>query len=344
MPFTARILHRPNHRPNGRCEKVPDVMDLIRRFALLFTAATTALVLAGCGGEPTKANAAAIVGDDRVSLDSVQSEVQWLLDNVPDMQQLKQEDKLGLLSRHIVQTRVRHQLVEAAARQQGLSADPRAIDELLQQVGGAKQAPSQFGVEASKVREFASDYVLLQELGDHNLDRISVEFVGAYISGESPEQTAKEKALELGRKIAADPDRAKELSEEIGTEVIDQSVSLRELASGQQTALLAASPLFSADEGTVVVTQPSPQQGSLWLVALVEDRQVGGGSGGASGQPVPPQLLAEIGIQQLAPYAAEQGVEISPRFGVWNQASVAIAENEDAVASYLLPARVASEQ
>ncbi len=319
-------------------------MDLIRRFMLLLTAATTAIVLAGCGDAPTKANAAAIVGDDRVSLDSVQSELQWLLDNVPEMRQLKQQDKLGLLSRHIVQTRVRHLLIETAAQQEGLSADPRAVDELLQQVGGAKQAPSQFGVQASKAREFAADYVLLQDLGERNLDRISVEFVGAYISGESPEQTAKEKALELGRKIAANPDRAKELSQEIGTEVIDQSVSLRELASGQQTALLAASPLFSADEGTVVVTQPSPQQGSLWLVALVEDRQVGGSSGGTSGQPVPPQLLAQIGIQQLAPYAAEQGVEISPRFGVWNQASVAIAENEDAVGSYLLPSRAASEQ
>nr|WP_051399692.1 SurA N-terminal domain-containing protein [Haloechinothrix halophila] len=319
-------------------------MDLIRRFALLVTAATTAIVLAGCSGEPTKANAAAIIGDDRISLDSVQDEVQWLLDNVPDMQQLQEQDKVSLLSRHIVQTRVRHELIGAAAQQEGLSADAGEVDELLQQVGGAEQAPSQFGVRSSRVREFASDYVLLQQLAERNLDRISVEFVGAYISGESPEQTAKEKALDLGREIAADPDQAKELAQESGTEVIDQSVTLRELASGQQTALLAASPLFSADEGTVVVTQPSPQQGSLWLVALVEDRLVGASSGGESGQPVPPQLLAQIGIQQLAPFAAEQGVEISPRFGVWDQATVAIAENEDAVASYLLPTTASSEQ
>ncbi|WP_157361960.1 SurA N-terminal domain-containing protein [Haloechinothrix halophila] len=320
------------------------MMDLIRRFALLVTAATTAIVLAGCSGEPTKANAAAIIGDDRISLDSVQDEVQWLLDNVPDMQQLQEQDKVSLLSRHIVQTRVRHELIGAAAQQEGLSADAGEVDELLQQVGGAEQAPSQFGVRSSRVREFASDYVLLQQLAERNLDRISVEFVGAYISGESPEQTAKEKALDLGREIAADPDQAKELAQESGTEVIDQSVTLRELASGQQTALLAASPLFSADEGTVVVTQPSPQQGSLWLVALVEDRLVGASSGGESGQPVPPQLLAQIGIQQLAPFAAEQGVEISPRFGVWDQATVAIAENEDAVASYLLPTTASSEQ
>ncbi|MPY78003.1 MAG: hypothetical protein GEV04_05800 [Actinophytocola sp.] len=320
------------------------MMDLIRRFTLLFTVAITAVVLAGCGGGPTKANAAAIVGDERVSLDSVQSEVQWLLDNVPDMRKLEQENKLSLLSRHIVQTRVRHELIEAAARQHGLRANAGEVDQLLQQVGGAERAPSQFGVQSSRVREFASDYVLLQQLAEHNLDRISVEFVGAYISGESPNQTAKEKAMDLGRKIAEAPDQAKQLAQENGTEVIDQSVSLRELASGQQTALLAASPLFSADEGTVVVTQPSPQQGSLWLVALVEDRQVTSGSGGAPSTPVAPQLLAQIGIQQLAPFAAEQGVEISPRFGVWNQATVAIAENEDVVPSYLLPTRASSEQ
>lgn len=323
-------------------------MDLIRRVALLFTVLTSAVVLAGCGGGPARASAAAIVGDERISLDSVQAEMQWLTDNEPAIGQMERQGRLKLseLSRHIVQSRVRHELIQEAAKRHHITVNASEVESLMQSVGGAARAPAQFGVQASRVREFARDFVLLGKLGQYNIERVTADFVGGYVSGDSPGSIASDKALALGRRIAAHPARAEQLTRQAGSEVIDQTVSMRELVTtgSAQSAMLAASPLFSANEGTVVVIQPNPQQGSLWLVALVQDRRVSATPHSTGGKLLPTQLLYQVGLQQLAPIAAAQGVQISPRFGVWDQASMSIVGNESQFTGHLLPARGSGEQ
>lgn len=316
-------------------------MHIIRRIWPALLAVTTAFALAGCESGPNKVGAAAVVGDQTVSLDAVQSEIRWLIKNVPEVQQLRDEGKLELLSRHVVGSRIQHKLIDKAARDEGLRADPRAVDQLIAQVGGEKQAPSQFGRSPESVRDFAQDYVLIQELAKKYVDRISIELVGALVTEESPGSTAKDKALDLAKKIAEDPGRAKEISTESGGQLLDETYVLREVLT-TEAASLAASPLFAAKPGTVVVVQPNQQEGSVWLVALVKEREVSGDTktGDTDQNAASPQVLSSLGLQLLGRVADELGgVEINPRYGVWDRAAVSVAEGSDKLSGHLLTAR-----
>lgn len=308
---------------------------MARRLALLVLVAITGVTLAGCDSAFRRASAAATVGDTRIPLGAVEGEVRWLVNNVPDATRLQQEDQLDILTRHVVESRVRHALIQTAAAQEGFAADPADVELLFQQVGGTEQGPSQLGVGESRVRQVASDYVLLQALAQRSLDRVSVDYVGTFIFGEAD---AENMALDLGRRVAAEPERARELLSSSGTDAFDKSVTLRELASAQDTAQLAASPLVTADAGTVVVTpSASIMGGSLWLIALIKDRQVTDSTGGAGGEFVPPQVLTQIGTQQLTPYADDVGVDVNPRFGVWDETSMEVADADGSGTSYVLP-------
>lgn len=315
-------------------------MNIIRRLWPALLVVTTAFALAGCESGPSQVGAAAIVGDETVSLDAVQSEIQWLIKNVPEVARLREEGKVDLLSRHVVGSRVQHKLVEKAARDEGLKADPGDVDELIAQVGGEQQAPSQFGRSRSNVREFAEDYVLIQELAKKYVDRISIDVVGALVSEESPGSTARDKALDLGRKLADDPERAKQIAAEAGGQVLDESYVLAEVLT-TEAASLAATPLFAVKAGTVVVVQPSRQEGAVWLVGLVTEREVSDDKlpGEQDQNAATPQVLSSFGLQLLGRVADEiGGVTINPRYGVWDRAAVSVAEDRDSLSGHLLTA------
>lgn len=314
--------------------------DFIRRWRAAFMALTAAAVLAGCDAGPSRVGAAAVVGDTRIPLDLVQQDFRWLLNNIPQAKQLQEEKKLELLSRYTVQSRVRHELIKAAAERAGVTADPREVEELITKAGGERQAPQQLLARPGLTRQYAEDIVLLQALGAHYVDRLSVKVVGTFVVQEAPGSTSKSKAMELGRKIAAHPEQVKELAAE-GEQLIDDTLVLSEVL-GSRNAPLAETPLFAVEPGTVVVTQPDPQQGAVWLVALVEERSETETAAGTK-QKFQPEQLAQVGLQMLRPEAERLGVKVSPRFGVWDQTGMTIAESSEHVAGALLPARTSPQ-
>lgn len=322
--------------------KYTAVRHFIRRWRPALIALTSALALASCASGPSKVGAAAIVGDTRIPVDAVQADFRWLLNNIPEAQQLQEQKKLELLSQHALQGRIRHELIEVAARQEGLKADPRAVKALIDEAGGADKAPQQFRTTPALTQQFAKDIVLLRELGKNYVDRLSVKLVGAVIAQESAGATSRDKAEELAKQIAADPDRAKELAAQAGGQVIDDTLKLSEVMRSGEAALATSTPVFSVKPGTVVVTQPNPEQGSAWLVALVEERTVtvtADDSRPGSAE----QDLAGVGYQLLRPIAQQQGVTVSPRFGVWDPLSMSVVDDAQQISGQLLTAR-ASDQ
>ncbi|WP_199432590.1 SurA N-terminal domain-containing protein [Qaidamihabitans albus] len=308
----------------------------IRRPAALLIALIASLVLAGCGSGPSQVTSAAIIGDHAISLDDVQQEIRWVLDNVPEAQQAHEQNNFEVQAREIVRSRIIHHLVTVAARREGLRADPARITELIESSGGAESVAASIGIEPERVRDVAADQILLQQLAQRYADRVSVQLVGTTIVTENAEATAKEQALDLGRKLAADPGAAEQVIRDGGHQLIDQELTLAETLQNQPE--LAISAVFGAQEGTVLVIQPSREQ-TGWLVGLVRDRQVGAGSGEQAAQQADPQVLYWAGIRQLQPIADELGVRLNPRYGVWDETEMAPAASEDEVTGYQLRSR-----
>ncbi|MGH3518916.1 MAG: SurA N-terminal domain-containing protein [Haloechinothrix sp.] len=313
-------------------------MRIIRRFAPAITAVTTVLLLAGCASGPSKVSSAAIVGQQSVPLAEVQQEIQWLLANVPQARELADQRKFDNFSRKVVGERVIHELLVIAADREGLKVDQAEVTRLIESSGGAEEAAKLVGVEPNRLRDLAADQLLLQQLGEKYVGSLSVDLVGAVVTDESPGSTAKDKALALGRQIADDPARAKEIAAGEGRQAIEQRLAMSEVL-GSESAGLATSALFGVEPGTVVVIQPSREQGSAWLVALVRDRTVDDQPDESPAGQADPQTLYNIGLRMLAPIADEIGVQVSPRYGVWDQAGMIVAANEDDLSGHVIPPR-----
>lgn len=309
-----------------------------RPVSLLAAVLTAVLALAGCGSGPSQANAAAIVGDRSVSVDAVQAEISWLLKNIPEARKYADERKLPIVSQAVLRQFVVHELIAVAKKREKISASQSDVDALIQSWGGVDKAPTTIGVSPMRLRSLAEDHAVLRELGTKYAQTLTVDLIGTVVVGESADATSREKALELGKKLAADPGRAAEIVGESGGQVLDQPLSVKELLASN-AASLAGTAVFGAAPGTVVVVQPSPDQGAAWLVALVKDRKISSGGKKVESSTAQPQTLESVGTQQLAPLAAELGVRISPRYGVWDQAAMGIAQSEDHLTGYLFPAR-----
>lgn len=310
----------------------------ISRPATLALAVIASLLLAGCGSGPSKVDSAAIIGDRSVPLDAVQQELRWVLDNVPEAEQARQQRKLALQSREIVRSRVVHQLVTIAAEREGLRVDQTEVDRLVESSGGAEQVARSAGMAPERIRDMASDQLLLQQLAENYFGRLSVRFVGTTIVSESAGNTAREQARDLGERIAADPANIESIIADSGHQLIDEELSFADTLASQPE--MAISALFGTREGSVLVIQPSQAQ-TGWLVALVRDRTVAdAGQGDAElAAQLDPQLLYWAGLRMLQPIADELGVRINPRYGVWDSAAMAPAANSDELTGYFLRSR-----
>ncbi|WP_019814284.1 SurA N-terminal domain-containing protein [Saccharomonospora saliphila] len=310
----------------------------IRRPLATVAVLLSAFVLAACGSGPSRVDSAAIVGDRSVGLDEVQSEIRWLIDNVDQAEQAQQQGKLAQFGREVVRSRVVHELVEIAARRERLRVDPAEVDRLIQANGGRETIATTVLAEPGRVRQVVRDQLLLQQLAETYRDRLSVDIVGTLVTESNAQATAEDTARELGERIAADPDAAEAMLREDGHQVLNETFALGETL--QQDPELAMSAVFGADEGTVVVVQPSRQQ-TGWLVALVAERTFGPSTGRdtavtdpAAAQASNPELLYRAGMRQLQPIADELGVRINPRYGVWDAVGMAPAPSEEELTGY----------
>lgn len=317
------------------------VRDVIRRCRPALLALLGVLALVGCDTGPSRVGAAAVVGDTDVSVDSIQAEFRWLLKNIPQARELEQQKKLGSISRYALQTRIRHELIADTAREIGVSADPAEVDSLLKDAGGPAKASQTLLTTPSRTRQLLEDFLLLREIGEHYAQRVTVKVAGTFIAQEQPGTTSRARAVELGKAMAADPERAAELAGK-GDQPLPADLDLAEVGSGP-TSVLVQTPLFSAQPGTVVVTQPDPQQGSVWLVALVQERSETESAPGKAVQ-YEDQVLQQIGLQQLRPAAERLGVTVSPRYGVWDQVGLTIADASEEPQGLLIPARGSDAQ
>lgn len=320
---------------DARCERVARVIRIIPRPRVLLSVAAVAMLLTGCGTGPARPGAAAVVGGRTIPVSAVQQELNWLIDHVDTVRAKQENGKLPRVSRRILRGRVIHELVDVAARRVGLEADHARVEKLIDSSGGVRAAARSLGVSPRRLRELAVDQVLLESLGRYYIGRLSVSFVGTILTAESAAATAEEKAVELARRVAAHPQRARELFNSTGRPVRRTDLALR--AALRRSPALATSAVFGALPGTVVVIKPNPRR-SGWLVALVTERQV-------REQAEPAQRrnrtagLYRVGVRMLQPIAQRLGVRINPRYGVWDPTAMRIVPSAEQVFGHQLRSR-----
>lgn len=287
-------------------------------------------LLAGCGSGPSQAGAAAIVGDEALPIEQVQTQLDSALARLDREQRalLAQGRQLDDVSSNIVTLAIRRELLRQAARQQGISINEEQITDLIDELGGAEQASRGTVFAPENFRERARDQLIAVELGRRALDSLAV-------TADYTTVTSRSDAFALTRRLAEDPDSTREL---IGVER-DSGAAARIDARlvAAENPELASSPAFGVPEGTVV-TFPIDEAMSQWLVMLVRSRSTEARAAG--NVPAPdPAVLEAVGIRQLAPIAADLGVRVNPRYGIWDPVSLSVVPDENELGGLALPVR-----
>lgn len=314
-----------------------------RRSARILVSLVSVLVLgvlAGCGSGPSRNGAAAIVGDQVVSVEQIQQQLRVV---APQLRSALDEqatqtgqapgapvpnDVLASQSRRLLTVAVFHALLTEQARRDGVTAGPQQVDRAMAALGGP-QAAAASGYDAATFRQVVSDRVLATQIGRRAFDRLAVTVDYATVGSRA-------EADALATRLAADPARAGALFAGLPPGSAASGLSLRpgsDFGSGAQAA--ASSVVFGLPAGTVaVVAPPSSTQAETpdpstqpWTVIHVARRAATatpGGPGVTPGAAVDDRTMTEVGLRLVQPLALELGVTINPRYGAWDPSQLAI--------------------
>lgn len=318
---------------------------LVAAFAVLGGALTA------CGSGPSQANAAVIFGDRVISVDDVQSRLDHALQVEPATKDLAKNRKLDLVSRGIVNQLIRHELLAEAAKREGLSVAEKDLTDLTARIAPSEDPVIRSVQAAFDPKEIVRDRVLAVLLGQKRVTKEQLVLNGVAIGGVV---NTKAKAVELGKTIAAAPDKAASLGQQaLGADGRGQPLQdfqfnairvyegEKQNAQGQPIPVDAMTPpLFSVPDNSVVVLSlgTGEQANSGFLVALVRRPAAGVPEADASlAADVPADWLESLGQHVLASYAKELSFRISPRYGVWDELAVSVAPNDAEKVGQVLP-------
>lgn len=292
---------------------------------VLAAAALSGLVLTGCDDGPSQVGAAAIVGDDRVTVSDVQGALEDVLNKEGDeaKAQLVAGQQLDDVTLQIINQRISHLLIDEAAKRNNISVDEARISQAVEDEGGAEEASAGTIFDAAGFRERIRDELLLAELGRVLLPKLSVTV--DYTTSANREDAAK-KVRELAD---AGPERARQLIE---ADVRSSGAAgLEQRIVGLENPSFAAAPVFGTPEGSVV-TFPAEDESGGWLVMVVSRRVVDLTPTAADRRSIAaldPALLQAVGLRQLAIVADDLDIKISPRYGVWDPISVSAVRSDE---------------
>lgn len=305
-----------------------------RRSLALVGVLAVGLTLSACDAGPSQVGAAVIIGDQRISLDTVQTRIDTVLDSPQTMAQLKQQG-LGVpyASRFIIADEVEHQLLAVAAPREGLTVTDSEIDEALEAAGGPVEAARQLLTDQPHVRAVVRDQLLLHALGEKYFGKIGLSY-------DSVEVQTPGQAKDLARQIAQQPARSQELMAAVP--------GAKPVLGKFSTTAGAGDPDTQMQDAVDAVTYYAPAN-SVLMIAPSQDAPKGSGYTVVYVRSVTPVAaapldtsqiqLSKVGEYLLRPYAVELGVRVSPRYGAWDSSTMSVVPTEQvAAAGELLPA------
>jgi len=290
--------------------------------------AVVGALLGGCGSGPSQVGSAAIVGSTAIPASDVQARLDQAFARPEIVEQLTAEG-VGApdIARDVVTQAVLHQLSVAAAQAAGIVVTPAEIDRELVKRGGvdAVLKRSLFGLPL--VRERIGDELIAERLAAEQIDglAVTVDILGV---------PSRDEAADAAQALAAGGAAADALFVE------NPQTSLRGYEYRAATNPdVATTPVFGTPAGGTGYFQPVPGQDS-WIVFHVVDRRLDAPRVAPQLNAVPAlgqEALVTIGTRLLQPVAAEVGVRVNPRYGVWDPIAMRVLDEEQ-VAGAVLPA------
>jgi foldase protein PrsA len=317
---------------------------VIRSSRLVVSSGLAVLLLSGCGSGSVRPGAAALVGEERITVDTLQEVVERGLAD-PQAEQTLGQDR-SAFQRQVLSRLVNREVLQAAAEREGVTVSDGDVDKQLQdfaaQAGGEEALEAQAaqnGISPEDLQPFLRDVVLEQALGDaltededvpqEQLEGLYQQNIAQYDRVKSRHILVEDEAQarDLLAQVKADPSAFADLAAEfsIDTSNKDQGGDLGFQGKGQFVPEFEAL-LFSAEPGTYDVVQT--QFG--WHVVNVQEREQ------TSLEEATPELRraalqeqrAEATGTLLRDVASDLGVEVNPRFGRWDPETGSIEEVE----------------
>ena len=317
---------------------------MIRSSRLVVSAGLAVLVLSGCGSGQVRPGAAALVGEERITVDTLQQVVERGLAD-PQAEEQVGADRSGF-QRQVLARLVNREVLREAAAREGVTVDDGDVDAQLadfaEQAGGEEALETQAaqnGIAKQDLEPFLRDVVLEQALGDaltededvpqEQLQGLYQQNIAQYDQVRARHILVAEEAQarSLLAQVREDPSQFADLAAEFSTDPSkDQGGDLGTLGKGQTVPEFEAL-LFSAEPDTYDVVQT--QYG--WHVVHVQERQR------TSLQEATPELRraalqeqrAEATGTLLREVASDLGVKVNPRFGRWDAETGSIEAVED---------------
>ncbi|QGK72012.1 hypothetical protein GIY23_03530 [Allosaccharopolyspora coralli] len=287
----------------------------------LFVAlAAAGLLLTGCGTGPGQPGAAAVVGGETIPVSDVRSWFDGLLAKEQGVKpELQAQGQMDDVARNIATLTVREKLAERAARAENITVSDNRVSEEIAARGGAEAATRGQIYTPRNFRDGVRAQLIATELGRKYADRLAVTF-------DYTQATTRSDAEHKARRMAAGAEETRKVIAEDAAAGLPamEGERLRAAETPEVNALAAATPLFAADPGTVLAFQG--QQAGQWLVARITERRTD--ARGPAPAPMDQETLQALGTQLLALTGERVGVELSPRYGVWDPIALATAPNE----------------
>lgn len=281
-------------------------------------------VATGCGG-PNQAGSAAIVGSNAIPLEVVQSQLDTALAKPDQLAQIGVQP--ADVARALVSQHVMHGLLEQEAAQARIVVTDADVDAELEANGGADAVLESSLYDVATLRDRVRDNLLAARLAERVVGDLSV--TADLVAATSQEDADQKAALLAAGGPAADALFANQ-DPETGTAARDRKFT----ALTEPDA--ASTVLFGVPVGTVVSFQPSPGQAS-WIVFRVTDRQAGQIIVPGAASAISQAQLIGIGERLMQPVAEEVGVQVNPRYGVWDPVALRVVGEDMLTGQVLAP-------
>jgi SurA-like N-terminal domain len=304
-----------------------------RRTTLLgLLLASVAVALTACQASP---GAAAFVGDDRVTAEQLQSDLDSALATPKLKEGVTQQygADLSTFRRQLLNDRVRHELVDAAVRRTGVTVSDDEVLKLIESQGGFDRARDAGHWSHNLAVRHFKDLLLTAELGyaQQHVHRPTEAELRAAYDQQAPTQTQVRLGLiqvpdrgtlnQVIAQLRADPSQFAAVAAKYpGSAPEPASYTPANIPASIRTQLLAAKP----DDILPFVGTDQTGAGQYLAVKVFgvrrptfEDLRL---------QLSLPSLSEafDAGQAYLATLAKQVGVRVNPRYGTWNSSTAQI--------------------